>query len=72
MFNDIIDGKAADSVVFDARNKMIYSYRSGDVTYQGMNLKADFMRVDMQTKDIYAHGYLDSVDGANTVKSLVP
>ena len=66
MFNDIIDGKAADSVVFDARNKMIYSYRSGDVTYQGMNLKADFMRVDMQTKDIYAHGYLDSVDGEAT------
>lgn len=66
MFNDIIDGKAADSVVFDARNKMIYSYRSGDVTYQGMNLKADFMRVNMQTKDIFAHGYLDSVDGEAT------
>ena len=42
---DIIQGKATDSVVFDARNKMIYSYREGDVTYQGMTLKADFMRV---------------------------
>ena len=40
MFDDIIEGKAADSVVFDARNKKIYSYRSGDVTYQGMTLKA--------------------------------
>ena len=66
MFSDIIDGKAADSVVFDARNKLIFSYRQGDVTYQGMNLKADFMRVDMQTKDIFAHGYLDSVDGVAT------
>ena len=66
MFSDIIDGKAADSVVFDARNKLIFSYRSGDVTYQGMNLKADFMRVDMQTKDIFAHGYTDSVDGVAT------
>ena len=37
---DIIKGKATDSVVFDAREKMIYSYRGGDVTYQGMTLKA--------------------------------
>ena len=66
MFDDIIKGKAADSLVFDARNKMIYSYKDGDVTYQGMNLKADFMRVDMQTRDIYAHGYADSVDGKLT------
>ena len=66
MFSDIVEGKAVDSVVFDARSKMIYSYKSGDVSYQGMNLKADFMRVDMQTKDIFAHGYKDSVDGKPT------
>ena len=67
MFDDIIEGKAADSVVFDARNKMIYSYRTGDVTYQGMNLKADYMRVNMQTKDIFAHGYpSDTIDGRPT------
>ena len=67
MFDDIVEGKATDSVVFDARNKMIYSYREGDVTYQGMNLKADFMRVNMQTKDIYAHGIpSDTVDGKPT------
>ena len=64
--NDIIEGKAVDSVVFDARNKMIYSYKQGDVTYQGMNLKADFMSVNMETKDIFAHGFLDSVDGVAT------
>ena len=62
MFDDIIEGKAVDSVVFDARNKMIYSYRDGDVTYQGMNLKADYMRVDMQTKDIFAHGFSDTTE----------
>ncbi|MBO5698340.1 MAG: LPS-assembly protein LptD [Alistipes sp.] len=62
MFNDIIEGKAVDSVVFDAKNKMIYSYREGDVTYQGMNLKADYMRVDMQTKDIFAHGFADTTE----------
>ena len=65
-FDDIIQGKAVDSVVFDARNNLIYSYRQGDVTYQGMNLKADFMRVNMNTKDIYAHGYTDTVNGEAT------
>lgn len=61
-FTDIVKGKATDSVVFDARNKLIHSYRSGDVTYQGMNLKADYMRVDMETKNIFAHGYPDSTN----------
>ena len=61
-FSDIVEGKAADSVVFDARNKLIHSYKSGDVTYQGMNLKADYMRVDMETKNIFAHGYPDSTN----------
>ena len=66
-FTDIVEGKAADSVVFDARNNMIYSYKSGDVTYQGMTLKADFMRVNMQTKDVFAHGYpSDTIDGRPT------
>ena len=61
-FTDIVQGKAVDSVVFDARNKLIHSYKSGDVTYQGMNLKADYMRVDMETKNIFAHGYPDTTN----------
>jgi len=69
MFDDIIEGKATDSVVFDARNKKIYSYRGGDVTYQGMNLKADFMRVNMETKDIFAHGYADSTETGEPTKT---
>ena len=69
MFDDIIEGKATDSVVFDARNKMIYSYRGGDVTYQGMNLKADYMSVNMETKDIFAHGYTDSTETGEVVRT---
>ena len=61
-FSDIVEGKAVDSVVFDARNKLIHSYKSGDVTYQGMNLKADYMRVDMETKNVFAHGYPDTTN----------
>lgn len=65
--DDIIEGKNTDSLVFDARNRLIYIYNEGDVTYQNMNLKADFMRVDLDTKNIYAYGKPDSVDGKATV-----
>lgn len=61
--DDIIEGKNTDSLVFDARNRLIYIYNEGDVTYQNMNLKADFMRVNLDTKNIYAYGKPDSVDG---------
>ena len=63
---DIISGKNTDSLVYDVKNKLVYIYNEGDVTYQNMNLKADFMRVNMDTKEIYAYGKPDSVDGKPT------
>ena len=60
---DIISGKNTDSLVYDVKNKLVYIYNEGDVTYQNMNLKADFMRVNMDTKEIFAYGKPDSVDG---------
>ena len=64
--DDIISGKNTDSLVYDVKNKLVYIYNEGDVTYQNMNLKADFMRVNMDTKEIYAYGKPDSVDGKPT------
>ncbi len=61
--SDIISGTNSDSLVYDIRSKKVYIYNEGDVTYQDMNLKADFMRMDMTTKEIYAYGKADSVDG---------
>ena len=49
------------------RNKRVYVYNEGDVTYQNRNLKADYMQIDMDTKLIYAYGKPDSVDGKWTV-----
>lgn len=60
---DIITGKNRDSLVYDVRNKMVYIYNEGDITYQDMNLKADFMRMNMNTKEIYAYGKADTVEG---------
>ena len=65
--DDIIKGKNTDSLVYDVKNKLVYIYNEGDVDYQNMNLKADFMRINMDTKEIYAYGKPDSVDGKPTV-----
>ena len=63
---EIISGKNTDSLVYDVRNKMVYIYNEGDVNYQDMNLKADFMRINMDTKEIHAYGKPDSVEGKPT------
>jgi lipopolysaccharide assembly outer membrane protein LptD (OstA) len=55
-----IDGKNRDSLIYDVRQKMVYIYGQGDVTYEDMNLKADFMEVSMDTKNIYAYGSTDT------------
>ena len=59
-----ISGKASDSLYYDLRNKMVYIYEQGDVSYGDMNLKADFMNINLDNKNIYAYGKSDTVDGA--------
>ena len=58
-----IEGKSTDSLVYDVRNKLVYIYNEGDVTYQNSNLKADFMRINMTDKTVFAYGKPDSLDG---------
>lgn len=65
--DDILSGKNTDSLYYDVANKKVYIYEQGDVNYQGKNLKADFMQIDMNTREIYAYGKQDSIDGELTV-----
>ncbi len=67
LIDDPITGHNADSLVYDVRNKLVYIYNQGDVTYQTSNLKADFMRIDLDSKLVYAYGKPDSLDGAPIV-----
>ncbi|MDD3108036.1 MAG: putative LPS assembly protein LptD, partial [Alistipes sp.] len=61
-----ISGKNQDSLVYDVRNKRVYIYEKGDVTYQDKNLKADFMQIDMDKRIIYAYGRQDTTKKENT------
>ncbi len=58
--DDVISGKNQDSLIYEPGNKMVYIYEKGDIDYQTMNLKADYIRVNMETKIIYAYGRMDS------------
>ena len=59
----MITGHATDSLFYDLRNNKVYIYEKGDVTYDNMNLQADYMNIDLDQKSIYAYGKTDSVDG---------
>ena len=73
-----ITSKNDDSLVYDVRNKKVYIYEKGDVTYLDKNLKGDYMEIDMGQKTIFAHGKEDTVakkptrpeftDGGSTYK----
>ena len=61
--NMSITGRATDSLFYDLRNNQVYIYEKGDVTYGNMNLQADYMNIDLNNKNIYAHGKTDTIDG---------
>ena len=65
--DQIIQGRATDSRYYDMRKKMVYLYEKGDVTYDNMNLQADFMNINLDSKNIYAYGKADTIDGVPTV-----
>ncbi len=58
--DDIISGRNRDSLVYKAREKKVYIYQEGDIDYQNLNLKADFIEADLETKIILAHGVPDT------------
>ncbi len=63
--NDItaqINYNARDSIVFGMKNKKIYLYKEARVTYQDIELTADYIEFDMQTNEVFAHGLPDSTN----------
>ena len=62
-----IVGRAQDSLYYDLRNKKVYLYEKGEVSYGNMSLAADKMTIDLDLKNIYATGKADTIDGEPTV-----
>jgi len=57
---DPINYTAADSIVISMDKKEVFLYKNANVTYQDIELKADFIKLNLNTKDVYAEGIPDS------------
>ncbi len=55
-----ISYSAQDSIIPDLENQKMYLYKSGVVNYQNIELKADYIMLDMAKKEVYAEGLPDS------------
>lgn len=51
---------AEDSVVFGMDNKKVFLYKNAVVTYEDMELQADYIEFDMTTNEVFAKGMPDS------------
>ena len=51
---------AIDSIVVSLDGKKVYLYNDAVVNYQTIELKADYIELDLNTKEVYAEGLPDS------------
>ncbi len=62
----VLDAKIAynalDSIVVSLDGQKVYLYNDAVVTYQSIELKADYIELDLQNKEVYAEGVPDSAD----------
>lgn len=56
----IITYSATDSIIPDFENHKVYMYKGGVVNYQTIELKADYIVLDLANKEVYAEGLPDS------------
>ncbi|MDX8339439.1 putative LPS assembly protein LptD [Draconibacterium sp. IB214405] len=69
VIDEPIDYTAKDSMIVSLDGQKVYLYNEAKVTYQNIELEAYYIELDLETKEIYAEGTLDSV-GEMTQKPL--
>lgn len=55
-----INYNAADSIVISLDQKKVFLYKEAVVTYQDIELKADYIALDLNSKEVYAEGVKDT------------
>jgi len=60
VLEDIITYTAEDSIIPDFENQKMYMYKHGVINYQNIELKADYIMLDLARKEVYAEGLPDS------------
>ncbi|MCK5823667.1 MAG: LPS-assembly protein LptD, partial [Bacteroidales bacterium] len=57
----IIDYSAADSIIFSKSTNKLYLYKDAQITYKDIELKADYIELDLEKNEVFATGLLDSL-----------
>jgi len=57
---DVVDYEARDSIILDLENKMAHLYGDAHVLYTDIDLKADYIRINFETKELFATSTKDS------------
>ena len=60
---DIVKYKASDSIVFLLDERKATLFKDGNIDYQDINLEADSISMDFQTRMLYANGLTDTAGG---------
>jgi len=60
VLESIITYSAVDSIIPDFENQKMYMYKKGVINYQSIELKADYIMLDLAKKEVYAEGLPDS------------
>lgn len=55
-----IDYHATDSIIFNIRKNKVYLYRDASLVYGSIDLKAHYIEIDLNKKEIFATGGFDS------------
>ncbi len=56
-----VDFKSIDSLHFDMVNQKVFMYQEADITYDDINLKANYVEMDFNKTEVYASGLPDSM-----------
>ncbi len=58
---DKVDYHAQDSIVFDAKGKILFLYDTAQINYQDIELKANYIEINMDKKELWGKGSIDSL-----------
>lgn len=60
ILESIITYSAEDSIIPDFENQKMYLYKGGVINYENIELRADYIMLDLVNKEVYAEGLPDS------------
>ncbi|MDR2936819.1 MAG: LPS-assembly protein LptD [Rikenellaceae bacterium] len=66
VLDDVIKGKNVDSMIYDLKRNQVMIFNKGEVEYQDKSIAADFIRMDMNSRLVYAQGMPDDSTGLDT------